>query len=104
MEVEFRDYTVRPGHLDDWLAGWTAGVVPLRERCGFQIAGAWLDPEGHRFVWVLVYDGPGTFAAAGRRYHALPARTALDPEPSSFLDRARITRVTPVDLTSGRRV
>ena len=96
MDIELRDYTVTPGHLDDWLRGWRDGVVPLREQCGFQLLGAWLDRAEDRFVWVLGYDGADGFDAADDRYHALSERRALDPEPSSFLDAVRISRVVTV--------
>lgn len=95
MEVELRDYTIKPGHVDDWLAGWSGGVVPLREQCGFRIVGAWTDRSCDRCVWVVAYDGVDGFDAAEARYHALPERNALDPEPSSFIAEARISRVEP---------
>jgi hypothetical protein len=22
MEIQLRDYRIRPGHMDDWIAGW----------------------------------------------------------------------------------
>jgi len=43
MEIQLRDYRIQPGHMDDWIAGWKAGVVPLRQQEGFQIVGAWVD-------------------------------------------------------------
>ena len=96
MEVELRDYEIIPGHMDDFLAGWRTGVMPLRHQAGFRLAGAWVDNEHHRFVWVLAYDGPDSFDVADDRYHALPARASLNPEPSDFIKEARRTRVTPV--------
>jgi hypothetical protein len=96
VEVTLRDFRVRPGHLEDWLTGWREGVLPLRRRCGFQLLGAWLDPATDRFVWLLGYDGPDGWDAADARYHALPERRGLDPEPSSFIAEGVITRMVPV--------
>jgi hypothetical protein len=96
MEIELRDYVAAPGHLDDWTRGWSGGVMPLRERCGFQLLGAWVDRSHNRFVWVLGYDGADGFDAAEERYHSLADRGALDPEPSSFVQTAQITRVAAV--------
>jgi hypothetical protein len=96
METELRDYRVTPGRLDDWIRGWSQGVMPLRERYGFHLLGAWLDRPQDRFIWVLGYDGPDGFDAADERYHSLAERTALNPEPSSLLQAAQITRVVPV--------
>ena len=70
-EIELRDYVALPGRLDDWIRGWSDGVMPLRERCGFH-------PQD-RFIWVLGYDGPDGFDAADDRYHSLAERRALDP-------------------------
>ena len=96
METELRDYLATPGHLDDWIRGWREGVMPIREQCGFQLLGAWVDPPRERFVWVLGYDGADGFDAAELRYHARTDRLALDPDPSSFVRTAQITRVAAV--------
>lgn len=37
-------------------------IVPLRMELGFVIGGAWVDRERNRFVWLIPYDGPETFA------------------------------------------
>jgi hypothetical protein len=96
MEIELRDYVATPGHLDDWTRGWSQGIMPLRERCGFQLLGAWVDRPHNRFVWVLGYDGPDGFDAAEERYHSRADRGALEPEPSSFVQTAQITRVARI--------
>lgn len=96
MEIELRDYVATPGRLDDWIRGWGDGVMPLRECCGFHLLGAWLDRPQDRFIWVLGYDGPDGLDAADERYHSLAERRALDPEPSSLLQAAHITRVVPI--------
>lgn len=95
MEVELRDYTVAPGHMDDWLSGWRDGIMPLRSQCGFTLLGAWLDAGQNRFIWVLGYDGAESFDVAEDRYHRLPERIVLNPDPSSFVV-GRLTRVTEV--------
>jgi hypothetical protein len=99
MEIELRDYDIVPGHMDDWLAGWRGGVMPLREQVGFRLVGAWIDSERDRVVWILAYDGPDGFDAADERYHAIPARAALDPEPTVFIKQARRTRVVALSPT-----
>ncbi|WP_323099147.1 NIPSNAP family protein [Intrasporangium sp. YIM S08009] len=96
MEIELRDYVTAPGLLDDWIRGWSEGIMPIRERCGFQLLGAWVDRPQNRFVWVIGYYGPGGFDAAEERYHSLAERGALHPEPSSFVQTAEITRVAPI--------
>jgi hypothetical protein len=103
MDIELRDYLVTPGRLDDWIRGWSEGIMPIRNRCGFHLLGAWLDRPQDRFVWVLGYDGPGGIDAADERYHSLAERRSLDPEPSSFLRAARISPVTAIAVSSSER-
>lgn len=91
--MQLRDYRIKHGHLDDWIAGWRDGIVPLREQVGFQLVGAWVDRPNDRFVWVVGYSGPDRFDAAEERYHALPERLSLDPNPSDFIDTATLDMV-----------
>lgn len=101
MEIQLRDYRIRQGHMGDWIAGWERGIVPVREREGFQIVGAWVDRPNDRFVWVVGYAGADGFAAAEERYHASSARFGLDPNPSDFVASATLDMV--VDALAPRR-
>jgi|SRR3954451_15777920 hypothetical protein len=93
METQLRDYRIKPGHMDDWITGWRHGVVPLRQEVGFQLVGAWVDRAQDRFVWVVGYSGHDGFVAAEQRYHALPDRLSLRPDPSDFVDTATLDMV-----------
>jgi hypothetical protein len=88
MEIEVRDYRIRHGRMDDWIAGWRAGVVPLREAAGFRILGAWVDREHDRFLWVIGYSGADGFAAANDRYYDSLERATLDPDPADLIEDA----------------
>jgi ribosomal protein L11 methylase PrmA len=92
MEIQLRDYRIRPGHMNDWIAGWKSGIVPLRQQEGFQIVGAWVDRPHDRFVWVVGYTADG-FEAAEQRYHDLPERLAQQPNPSDFVEVATLDMV-----------
>ena len=96
MQIELRDYRIRPGQMDAWIAAWRSGVVPLREEQGFQVIGAWADADHDRFVWLLGYSGEDGFEAANDRYYASPARQALHPEPSELIEEARTAKVEAV--------
>jgi hypothetical protein len=92
-ELQLRDYRIRSGHLDEWIEGWTTGIVPLRQQEGFDIVGAWVDRAHHRFVWVVGYRGSDGFDAAEARYHALPERLLLRPNPSDVVAEATLVMV-----------
>jgi hypothetical protein len=95
MEIQLRDYRIQPGHMDDWIAGWKGGVVPLRQQEGFQIIGAWVDRPHDRFVWLVGYSGADGFEAAEARYHALPERLSQHPNPSDLVE------ATTLDMVDG---
>ena len=82
--------------MDSWIAGWTTGVVPLRQEFGFQIIGAWVDRQNDRFFWLVGYSGTDGFDAANDRYYASPERAALSPEPSELIEEAKKVMVDAV--------
>jgi hypothetical protein len=84
METQLRVYHIAAGHLDDFVAAWLAGILPLRRALGFEVE-AWRQIDGDRFIWLLRYEGPGTFADADARYYASPERAALDPDPAQWI-------------------
>ena len=82
MEYQIRRYRIAAGKLDEFVAAWTSGVVPLRERFGFHFHGAWAIPETSEFIWVISYDGADGFAAADVRYYESYERQSLSPDPA----------------------
>ncbi len=82
MEYQLRRYQIAPGKLDEFVEGWTSGVVPLREQFGFRVRGAWSIPESSEFVWIISYDGPDGLAAADARYYDSNERRSLSPNPA----------------------
>ncbi len=79
--------------MDDWITGWESGIVPLRQQQGFQIVGAWVDRSHDRFLWLVGYSDGDGFVAAEARYHALPGRLSLHPNPSDFIESATLDMV-----------
>jgi hypothetical protein len=96
VEIQLREYRIQDGQMDAWIAGWTTGVVPLRQEFGFQVIGAWVDRQNDRFVWLVGYTGADGFDAANERYYASPKRAALRPEPSELIEEARKVMVDAV--------
>jgi hypothetical protein len=96
VEIQLREYRIRDGQMDAWIAGWTDGVVPLRLEFGFEILGAWVDRQNDRFIWLVGYSGADGFDAANERYYASPKRAALRPEPSELIEEAKKVMVDAV--------
>jgi hypothetical protein len=94
-EWQLRDYRIQPGRFEAFVDAWRSGVLPVRRRFGFEIQ-AWAIPAESRFVWVLAYSGPGSFADAEQAYHASAARTAVEPDPGQWVLEKRNTMVIPV--------
>jgi hypothetical protein len=96
VEIQLRDYRIRHGQMDAWIAGWKSGVVPLRQEAGFRIIGAWVDRQHDRFVWLVGYSGADGFEVANDRYYASQKRASLHPEPSELIEEARKVMVDAV--------
>ena len=47
---QLRRYVVNLGELDAFVEEWRRDVVPLRERFGFRVEGAWVVRDEHRFI------------------------------------------------------
>jgi len=82
---QLREYTVKPGEMDAWIAEWRAKIAPLRERHGFEIVGAWTVEATDQFVWIIRHRGPKSWAEADRDYYESPERKAMDPDPARHL-------------------
>jgi hypothetical protein len=94
-EWQLRDYRVDPAHFTDFLAAWSAGVLPLRRAAGFTVE-AWAIEAEARFVWLIGYDGPDSFEDADAAYYASPARVALEPDPAQWVLEGHHAAVKPV--------
>ena len=85
---QLRIYQIKAGKMEEWLEGWTRGVLPLREKLGFRIDGAWVVREENTFVWILTYDGPEGFEARDAAYYASQERKALRPDPAPLIEKS----------------
>jgi hypothetical protein len=84
MRYQLRQYTVKDGAMEQFIAEWRERIVPLRQRYGFTVVGAWKQADDRLFVWIVGHDGD--FDAADRRYYESPERQALDPPPTRHLE------------------
>jgi hypothetical protein len=95
MQIQLRVYRIAPGHLDDFVRDWSAGVPPLRRKFGFEVD-AWT-ADDDRFIWLVRWQGPGSFADADARYYDSPERKALHPDPAQWIvetEKYDLTEVT----------
>ena len=85
MTSQLREYTVKPGEMDEWIAEWRAQIVPLRMKAGFKVLGAWTVDGTDQFVWIIAYDGPKSWQDAEADYYGSPERKAVQPDPARHL-------------------
>ena len=95
MDYQLRDYDVKPGVFDEFIAEWAANIVPLRRKFGFQVLAAWTSRDHTRFVWILARDD---FETADRAYYASPERANLTPDITRHLARIDTTLLDAVPL------
>lgn len=86
MVTQIRIYKIRPGRMDAWLAGWDASIVPLRERSGFEVVGAWVHRDSNRFIWALSLPASEDWDARGTAYYESEERRALRPDPAECIE------------------
>jgi NIPSNAP protein len=85
VKFQVREYTVKPGAMQDWVGEWRSRIVPLRERYGFEVLGSWAVDGTDQFIWIISYDGPKSWEQANDDYYSSPERKALDPDPARHL-------------------
>ena len=85
MTFQLREYTVKPGEMDEWIAEWRSKVVPLRKQHGFDVLGAWTVEGTDQFVWIISYGGTKSWKDADAGYYESPERKAIDPDPARHL-------------------
>jgi hypothetical protein len=85
VEYQIRIYDIEEGRMDDFVAAWREGVVPLRRRLGFEVVCSWVSENADQFVWIVSYSGPDTFEEASERYYSSDERSRMDPDPSQWV-------------------
>jgi hypothetical protein len=93
MASQLRIYTIKPGRLEEFTAFWRAEIVPLRQRFGFVVDGAWSDPNTSTFVWIASHPD---FATANADYYASPDRGALSHDPGEFIEHSDLRLLEPI--------
>lgn len=95
---QLRVYTIKSGEMEDWISEWKSHIAPLRRQFGFEMVDAWTCDEPERFIWILRYDGPKSWADADADYYNSPDRKSLDPDPARHIERSEILLMREVRL------
>ena len=83
--------------MESWLDEWRSKILPLRERFGFKVLGAWTIAEEDRFIWILGYDSTRrTFAKADEMYYNSRERKSITPNPARHLAKTNSLMMEPV--------
>jgi hypothetical protein len=98
-DQQLRIYRIEAGHLEGFADAWSRGVEPLRRRFGFS-SQAWTVPAEGVFIWLVTYEGEGTFEAADAAYYASSERKALAPDPARWIEANETRSLVP--LSGGR--
>lgn len=93
MPCQLRVYTIPAERLAEFEAFWRAEILPLRRRFGFEVAGAWSDPQGGTFAWVVCHP---EFERAEAEYYMSPDRASLSRDPGEFIEASDLRMMDPV--------
>ena len=96
MTWQIREYTVKPGEMQEWIAEWRSRIVPLRMKHGFRVIGSWTIDGTDQFIWIIGYDGPNSWKDADAGYYKSPEREAMDPDPARHLAQVSARLMTAV--------
>jgi len=88
-----------PGEMEQWLDEWRSRIVPLRQKFGFGILGAWTVAGADEFVWIITYSGPKSWEQADSDYYGSPERKAISPDPARHLAHTETRMLTDVAVT-----
>ena len=100
MDYQLREYTVKPGAMDEWIKEWREKIAPLRVKAGFEVVGAWTLDGTDRFVWIIGYHGPKSWEDAEKDYYGSPERKAMNPDPVRHLTHQESRRMSDVPRTT----
>jgi hypothetical protein len=85
--TQLRIYTINQGALQQFAKEWNNQIRPLREKLGFKVLGAWTVASTNQFVWIMGYDGSGSWEELDKAYFNSDERLAMDPNPARNIAR-----------------
>ncbi len=69
MRCQIREYTIKPGEIDQWIGEWRAKIVPTRRQFGFEVLGAWTVDGTDKFICIIGYHGPKSWEEVDAAYY-----------------------------------
>jgi hypothetical protein len=90
VRYQLRIYRLVPATADEFVELWRRDIVPLRIETGFSVVGAWRRPEENEFVWLVRWDGQGSFQEGDDLYYRSPGRAALEWDPADYLESSEL--------------
>lgn len=96
MTAQLRIYDLKPGALEEFAAKVDAELLPIRLDHGFRREGPWMVEGADQYVWIVHYDGDGTFEEAEERYYADPRRGEMSFDPMDYITKVDARMLTPI--------
>jgi hypothetical protein len=90
-------YQLHPGVFGDFYAYWKDNIVPAREANGFTILSAWRDVEANGFIWVVRWNGEGSFEDADAAYYDSPERSKLPKAFGQYIASSEVRMIETID-------
>ena len=92
-----RTYQLNPGTFDEFYTYWKDNIVPAREANGFTILSAWRDVEANEFIWVVRWNGDGSFEDGDAAYYDSPERSKLPKSFGQYIASSKVRMVETLD-------
>ncbi len=70
MLSQIRIYTINKGEMDAFLKHFKGEVMPVHERIGVPIVGAWVNRPQNEFIWIRTYEDKADLEAKGKAFQA----------------------------------
>ena len=90
MRYQLRIYRLKPDTADEFVERWRRDIVPLRVKMGFAVVGAWRHFDDNEFVWMVRWDGQGSFEEGEGAYYASPGRAEMTWDPSDYIESSQL--------------
>ena len=70
MISQIRIYTINKGEMDNFLRHFKEDIIPLHEKIGVPITGAWVNRPQNEFIWVRTYKDKAEIEAKSKEFIA----------------------------------